>query len=1087
MTTITHKFTPSINILRDVNAEFKYILTANSSLIFKQILDGFKNSGKRSFSIVGSYGTGKSSFLWALQQSLSKNKNLFTEYAHEIDQLPAFEFISLVGSFNSFTEEFGEAVSPNRETTTKQLFAALDKQYKKLEKKGLGMAIVVDEFGKFLEFAAQHNPENELYFVQQLAEFANDASRNIIFIVTLHQGLEAYSLGLDKTQRQEWDKVKGRLKELAFNEPVEQLLLLAAKRIQGNVPNQKKFNSLFKAIEQANAFPLRDYFSEEIAAQLYPFDILSAAILTLALQRYGQNERSLFLFIEGNEHLGLQTFQNQQNHFYDLALVYDYLNYNYNSLLSSKYNPHLNQWSALKNALERLEAIVDFPPEDLAAAQRLVKVIGLLGIFVPASARLDLSFLSKYAQLAMGISKELAESLLHDLDKKHKIIAYQKYKHKFTFTEGTDLDIELAIDAAGNLVEQITNVVNKLQESFSFPYILAKENYYQYGTPRFFEFKLTDEPTKEIPTGEVDGFINLIFSEQLDLDALKETSKASSEAILFGWFPNTKDIKRYLLEIEKAKKVIELHKDDKVAKRELEQIVEHYKKLVDNAVLGNLYAENSSIIWIFQGQQLSLKNRKTFHRQLSTICQTVYPKTPRLLFEMINKTKLSGAMLTARKKLLDALVENHEEQELGFDEDKFPPEKSIYLALLKRTGIHVSDGKNAYLQDPTVAGLASIWQACEDFLSSSKTQKRSLEDLMEMLLQKPFKLKEGLLEFWLPVFLFVKRDDFALFEEGRYIPQISKDILELVSKNPQKYQVKAFDVDGVRLNLFNSYRTMLEQKQELQFSNKSFIETVRPFLTFYKQLPEYSKKTNRLPKEAIALREAIAHSTDPEKAFFEDFPAALGYTSLQLQSQKDILGEYINQLQQAIRVLRNAFEDLLGRFEEYFLARLGLEGTAFETYKPQIQKRFQKVKNHLLLAHQKPFFLRINSALNDRRNWLLSIAQACLSKPLEQLTDAEEPLLFDRLQTFIHELDNLNEISSKDIDQEKEVFFKLKVSSIVEGFKDQSDSIRLPKTKVKEIEKIEADVKKLLTKDHELNIAVLARLLQEQINHGKKG
>ena len=67
---------------------------------------------------------------------------------------------------------------------------------------------------------------------------------NILFITTLHQGFNDYAHGLNKTQRNEWDKVKGRLKEITFNEPVEQLLLLAAERISSRQGKIKKINRL---------------------------------------------------------------------------------------------------------------------------------------------------------------------------------------------------------------------------------------------------------------------------------------------------------------------------------------------------------------------------------------------------------------------------------------------------------------------------------------------------------------------------------------------------------------------------------------------------------------------------------------------------------------------------------------------------------------------------------------------------------------------------------------------------------------------------------------------------------------------------
>lgn len=144
-------------------------------------------------------------------------------------------------------------------------------------------------------------------------------------------------------------------------------------------------------------------------------------------------------------------------------------------------------------------------------------------------------------------------------------------------------------------------------------------------------------------------------------------------------------------------------------------------------------------------------------------------------------------------------------------------------------------------------------------------------------------MKQGLIDFWIPTFLFIKRDDFAIFNDDGYIPSLSSENLELIAKNPEKYKIKAFDIEGVKLDIFNSYRTFLNQSTELKFDNNSFIETIKPFITFYRGLPAYSKETKRLSSSALKIRQAIATSLDPEETFFEAFPNALGISLSSLQ------------------------------------------------------------------------------------------------------------------------------------------------------------------------------------------------------------
>ena len=124
---------------------------------------------------------------------------------------------------------------------------------------------------------------------------------------------------------------------------------------------------------------------------------------------------------------------------------------------------------------------------------------------------------------------------------------------------------------------------------------------------------------------------------------------------------------------------------------------------------------------------------------------------------------------------------------------------------------------------------------------------------------------------------------------------------------------------GLRLDLFNSYRHLFNQSTQLRFSNQAFIETVKPLLTFYRGLPDYAKETKQLSKEALAVRAAIAQSQEPEKTFFEDFPMALGYSTDALQTAPDQLALYIDRLQDAIREIRLAYDELLNRFESVLL------------------------------------------------------------------------------------------------------------------------------------------------------------------------
>ncbi len=1073
------KFSPSINIIRDFDSEIEYVLTPNARQVFQQISKNYE-IGTRAFNIVGSYGTGKSAFLLALEQHLCRKKSFFDSVNGQFNGGRKFKFINIVGDYASIVETFARQLEISDEIVFSQkILTELDAYYQELAQNNISLAIVIDEFGKFLEYASANEPERELYFIQQLAEFANDPRKNVLLITVLHQGFDAYARNLTRTQRQEWEKVKGRLKEIQFNEPVEQLLFLAAERIKTKAftkPADFDTWDLIETIQASKVFPLQTVLNSDLAESLYPLDTLAAAVLTKALQRYGQNERSLFSFLEADDYLGLSSFNSENEPYYNLCSVYDYLIQNYSALLTTKYNPDFLYWRTIQHSIDRVEATLE---KDWVNGIRLVKIIGLLNLFSTAGAKIDHEFLQEYAELALGMFN--AGSVLKQLESK-KIIRFLNYKGRFILYEGTDLDIEIELQKAEEHIERKNDIVIPLRHHFSFPYISAKAVQYRYGTPRYFQFQITDTPTEEKPKGAVDGIINLIFPIDMDERELLAYSQNVDEAILFGYYRNTKRIQNILFEIEKIEYVLENVVDDHVAERELRNMLEFRRQELNYCVLDNLYQDTQDVIWIYGGQKFRVDSRFRFNQLLSEICQQIYSDTPVFKNELINRERLPSTLSKARRNLIEQLINNWEQEDLGFGQDEFPPEKTIYLSLLKKTGIHRREGETFTLSEPTDNSFKKLWDTSEAFLRSARVARKSLSEFVEILSTKPLKLKRGFIEFWLPIFLFIRREDYALFGEEGFVPHLNPEALELLTKHPHKFQIKSFELQGVKLDLFNKYRTFLQQTPHEHISTTSFIETIKPFLSFYKGLPEYAKRTRRLSQSALNLREAIATATDPEKTFFEDFPAALGYSNLNLNESPEALADYVVQLQNAIRELRSCFDALLNRIENHLLEVSGYVGMSFAEYQSEIRKRYASLKTQLLLPHQTVLYRQLQSELDDRNAWLRAIVQALLGKPMEKMRDEEEELVLEKISNAIWELDNLCDISKIEVDPDKEELIKLEMTTLNAG--SIAQIIRIPKKKEKDILRIQKKVRSELGTDRTANIAALIKLLQDEISNG---
>ena len=412
--------------------------------------------------------------------------------------------------------------------------------------------------------------------MQKLCEVVNAPTRSVLLLTTLHQNFSSYARQLSVEQKNEWTKVKGRFKEVVFAEPIEQLLFLAAEHISTEYNYKPEDRSLLKIYQLAirNKFVSAD-FSFETATKLYPIDPFAAYAVTRAIQRYGQNERSLFSFLNARGHHSIAVFHPTANQTYNLADVYDYVINTFHSYLSDV-NSDSTGWSAIRLSIERVEGSRWTDNQQMLEAIKVVKAIGLLNLFGNAGFTMSQSDISEYAILALGIASP--EAVLMELIRQ-KIIRFAEYRERFILFEGTDINIEEEVARAGLVVPRPVNFVDDLRMYFNNRVAPVKAYYYHRGTPRYFEYLLQNEPKDIIPTGDVDGYVQMLFtSDEGQYAELAKFSENCEHAIIFAFFKNTDEIVQHIHNLQKYRYIIEkvlVDKSDRVALKEIMQMMEN--------------------------------------------------------------------------------------------------------------------------------------------------------------------------------------------------------------------------------------------------------------------------------------------------------------------------------------------------------------------------------------------------------------------------------------------------------------------------------------------------------------------------------
>ena len=642
--------------------------------------------------------------------------------------------------------------------------------------------------------------------------------------------------------------------------------------------------------------------------------------------------------------------------------------------------------------------------------------------------------------------------------------------------EGTDVDIEMGLYNASLECKRTDDYIDKLKQLFKFRISIANAHYYRTGTPRYFEYQITDSPITKVQPGEIDGIIDLIFAKNESSAIIDDCISHKGIPVAYCIFNNAHDIVEHIFEIDKLNWVRDFYiedENDKVAHKEIDNLIQFEKSLLNKSVTDSLFSNN--VQWVFNGECInSIQSQKDLMKFLSVISDTIYCNTPVFKNELINKHRPSGTMSVARQNYSVALLENRDKEDIGFNKDKFPPEKSIYLTLLKNTGIHGLIDNAFGFNEPTEPSFLPLWNCCIDFLHSAQQKQRKISELAKILSEPPYGIKQGFIECWLPTFLIIKKDDFALYSGDTYVPYINKDILDLLYRNPNSLSIKSFSVEGIKQVFFDKYREAVNMgKSEL--NGNSFIETIRPFLTFFRRLNNYAQTTKDISSEAKKFREVIARATDPEETFFVDLPDALGFKEVVISQNPEAVESFVSVLHNAIRDLRSCYEEYVKSIESKILKILKIKEQDFAVYKPIIDNRYKSVKAELMPTDMKNFHARLIGKFDNRTTWVESVCYAVLNKPLEKIKDTEKAFLLSSLQDKLFQLDDYVEMHKS----ANENIVRLHITQN----KDNAitKQVVLSQESIGEVDLLEKKIEDILTADNTVNMAALINIIKKKV------
>ncbi len=520
--------------------------TAKSLRLLDDILDSNLGSRRdRAWSIIGPYGSGKSTFLLFLLQLLSgasspwlqrcliqlrlANPNIANKldtalrkdnakYIHVIaqgsrnalDRTLCDALLETATGTNQDTSWVSQSFLSSLNSTLQIMDAGITdsistiKLYERaanlVKDAGYrGLLIIIDEFGKFLERARWQGDLPDLITAQYLAELATNLDNSqILFLVSLHQGFQHYASSLSRQQWLEWVKIQGRFNQIDFSEEPENLYGLVASSINyTNDPinineeigrwsirvwNQVKSLSPFKSDADKS-------FWQDLLPHVYPFHPITLYALPRLSAYLGQNERTLFTFLASDDPLGLKSFlkrtQQKSDNLPSLTVDYLYDYFIHGSRVSLLPLEVQRKITEIEAALERLG---DRPIKEM----RLLKTVGIISLLKVGS---SLPTSENVLRAALDIDSLETEGLVRSTISnliKRKIIVYRQFAGEYRIWEGSDFDFDGALEKTREELQQSFDLTSALDRLVKPKPMFARRHSFETGTSRIFRTKLVE-------------------------------------------------------------------------------------------------------------------------------------------------------------------------------------------------------------------------------------------------------------------------------------------------------------------------------------------------------------------------------------------------------------------------------------------------------------------------------------------------------------------------------------------------------------------------------------------------------------------
>jgi hypothetical protein len=1043
---VRSRYVRAVNIGRDLgdtSALDGYLMTDGVRHALSRLCQGLMaSSSQRAWRITGSYGSGKSAFGLFLANLFTHPLSKRSAVGRLLDvdspellalakKLPRYEVIVVNGTRSDASLALANAllehVNQRRSTPTqKQLIKRLDAFIAAREKgqktpaavltllaevrnylaSGInaaeGLLLIVDEMGRWLEYAADPDTDIDASFFQTLAEECGGRVRDIPVAIVgiLHQRFEDYAAGRrDKRSGLEWSKVAERFEDITFAQSFESTARLMAQAMASDSVAYKRAGIGARAsviysqavklgVIESGLFP--GGMAE--SAHLYPFHPMALASAVALFRRFGQNERSTFSFLLASEPFALQDFIGRRrlsaDSWYRVHDLCDWMLAQ--GSIRTLDEDRLKRWALLQEVLRAAPVYEEVEVQCL-------KTVGLLNLLEPQSGISITAELVAYAVADQVDAKPVLEAISKLVKK--GLLYLRPATQELCLWPQSSVDVASELARVRKAMPSLTRLGN-LIELLPLPRpVVAHRHYLTTGTLRTAQVQLVED-LRDVPKLvsaplASDGEILVVpcypdEDYKAVAERVEELSASTPEGRLLALRRITEDDLELADELSAWNRLERECADlrvDTYARNEVRQSIHRLTSALVHrlADLRSPMQGSKDASWWHCGSVLEIADGRGLNRQLSLIFDRRFPQAPKVRNELINRNVISTAAAAARQRLLERMFSHANVEDLGIEQT--PPEKAIYLSVLKDSGLHALHQGQWSFQTPVRGNDWHLaWTSLYDLLEEKGLV--STRDVLTHLAAPPFGMRESVALLLIGAFLCVQRHNVILRERGTYITQLEDSHIARLIKRPETFELHMVHAQSTMSAAFEVYRDVLTSQAPGDELAATVPELTRRLYDWYLNLPEHTLNTAHLDMTHRAALALLGKSGDPVELLTVGLPLALGVlkqaqpidaaSKLNLQLLHSRLESFLRAGSERLNVLRT---DILKVMAE----EVGVRDPS--AVRSHVVALANKVQDEVVDYALKAFIQRSSDGQRNEAQWVDSLASLLGGRSLETWHD----------------------------------------------------------------------------------------------------